>query len=109
MCIRDRASSGPHARTEVGRDVLETTRRQLLRALETNPASARTCAMLLVTCYRLGRLDALMQALRQARHHGISAEQMRGVPRCEQMVREEREQCRLPLELHSEFMEYFGS
>ena len=104
-----KAASGPHARTEVGRDVLETTRRQLLRALETNPASARTCAMLLVTCYRLGRVDSLMQALRQARHHGISAEQMRGVPRCEQMVREEREQCRLPLELHSEFMEYFGS
>ena len=103
------ASSGPHARTEVGRDVLETTRRQLLRALETDPTSARTCAMLLVTCYRLGRVDSLMQALRQARHHGISAEQMRGVPRCEQMVREERERHRLPLGLRSEFMAYFES
>ncbi len=107
--IQGLASSGPHARTEVGRDVLETTRRQLLRALETDPTSARTCAMLLVTCYRLGRVDSLMQALRQARHHSLSAEQMRGVPRCDQMVREEREQCRLPLELHGEFMDYFES
>ncbi len=104
-----KSSSGPRARTEVGQDVLETTRRQLLRALEIDPTSARTCAMLLVTCYRLGRLDALMQALRQARHHGISAEQMRGVPRCEQMVREERERHRLPLGLRSEFMAYFES
>ncbi|NTW86253.1 MAG: serine/threonine protein kinase [Holophagaceae bacterium] len=102
-----KAGSGPHARTEVGQDVLETTRRQLLRALETDPSSARTHAMLLVTCYRLGRLDAVMQALRQARHHGIAAVQLRMLPRCDQLVREERERCRLPLELHGEFMAYF--
>ncbi len=104
-----KSGSGPRARTEVGQDVLETTRRQLLRALETDPTSARTCAMLLVTCYRLGRLDALMQALRHGRHHGIQPGQLRAVPRCEQMVRDEMAQCRLPLELHGEFMAYFES
>ena len=102
-----KSGSGPRARTEVGQDVLETTRRQLLRALETDPTSARTCAMLLVTCYRLGRLDALMQSLRHARHHGVPAGQLRTVPRCEQMVQDEMAHCRLPLELHGEFMAYF--
>ena len=102
-----KSGSGPRARTEVGQDFLETTRRQLLRALETDPTSARTCAMLLVTCYRLGRLDALMQSLRHARHHGVPAGQLRTVPRCEQMVQDEMAHCRLPLELHGEFMAYF--
>jgi len=101
------ATSGPHARSEVWRDVLETTRRQLLQALELDPGNAGTCAMLLVTCYRLGRTDALIQVLRHARGQGLPAADLRAQSRCDQMVREEREQCRLPLELHGEFMAYF--
>ena len=89
------------------RDVLETTRRQLLQALELDPGNAGTCAMLLVTCYRLGRTDALIQVLRHARGQGLPAADLRAQSRCDQMVREEREQCRLPLELHGEFMAYF--
>ena len=68
----------------------------------------QTLALLLVAHYRLERMDALMQTLRQARDQGISAAELKAVPRCQQMVQEEMEVCRLPLELHGEFMDYLG-
>jgi serine/threonine protein kinase len=100
--------TGQHGRTEVRNDVLETTKHQLLQALEIDPTNAKTHAMLLVTDYRLGRLDAVMQTLRQARNRGIMGSELRSVPRCKQLVTEEMNACRLPLDLHSEFMEYLG-
>lgn len=93
---------------EVRKDILETTRHQLLQALEIDPDNAKAHAMLLVTHYRLGRMDALMQTLRQARNRGIPTAGLRAVPRCLQMVLEEMQTCRLPLDLHGEFMEYLG-
>ena len=96
-------------REEVRKDVLETTRHQLIEALEINPDNAKAHAMLLVTHYRLGRMDALMQTLRQARDRGIPTADLKAVPRCHQMVQEEMETCRLPLELHGEFLDYLGS
>jgi serine/threonine protein kinase len=98
----------PSGRAEVSKDILETTRHQLIEALEIDPNNAKTHAMLLVTHYRLGRLDALMQTLRQARSRGIRSADLKAVPRCQQMVIEEMKTCRLPLELHGEFMEYLG-
>jgi len=105
------ASQGvvPSGRDEVRKDVLETTRHQLLQALEIDPDNAKAHAMLLVTHYRLGRMDALMQTLRQARNRGIPTAGLKAVPRCHQMVLEEMQTCRLPLELHGEFMDYLGS
>jgi len=102
------AGSGPHGRTEVRRDVLETTRHQLLQALELDPTNSKAYAMLLVTHYRLGRLDAVMQTLRQARSRGIAPAELRSVPRFSQVVQEEMVNCRLPLDQHGEFMEYLG-
>jgi serine/threonine-protein kinase len=102
------SGSGPVARAEVQRDVLETTRRQLLQALEIDPANAKAHAMLLVTHYRLGWMDAVMQTLRQARSLGVPPADLRAVPRFEQVAQEETQACRLPLELHAEFMEYLG-
>ncbi len=96
------------AATEVRQDVLETTRLQLLQALELDPSNARTHAMLLVTLYRLGRFDALMQVLRGARQRGISGDALLGLARCRQMVEEEARAGRLPLEQHSEFLDYLG-
>ena len=52
--------------------------------------------------------NAVMQTLRQARHRGISSAELRAVPRCNQVVAEEMQTCRLPLDLHGEFMEYLG-
>jgi hypothetical protein len=101
-------NTGPIGRTEVRKDVLETTRHQLLQALEIDPGNAKAHAMLLVTHYRLGRLDAVMQTLRQARHRGILPSELKAVSRCNQMVKEEMVSCRLPLDLHGEFMEYLG-
>lgn len=98
----------PSGQDEVRKDILETTRHQLLDALVTDPGNARTLALLLVAHYRLERMDALMQTLRQARDQGISAAELKAVPRCQQMVQEEMEVCRLPLELHGEFMDYLG-
>jgi len=99
------ASSG---RAEVRKDVLETTRHQLLQALEIDPANAKAHAMLLVTQYRLGRLDGVMQTLRQARERGIPPGELKAVPRCAQLVQEEGQACRLPLDLHNEFIGYLG-
>lgn len=96
------------AATEVRQDVLETTRLQLLQALELDPSNARTHAMLLVTLYRLGRFDALMQVLRGARQRGISGDALLGLARCRQMVEEEARAGRLPVEQHSEFLDYLG-
>lgn len=109
--------TGSHGRAETGggppssavrRDVLETARVQLQRALDLDPSNARTHALLLVSLYRLGRLDALMQILRAARGRGLPAPALRAVPRCGQVVEEERKSPRLPLDLHREFMDYFG-
>ncbi|MDR3685312.1 MAG: protein kinase [Geothrix sp.] len=98
----------PAGREEVRKDVLETTRHQLIQALEIDPDNARAHAMLLVAHYRLGRMDALMQTLRRARDRDIPAAGLMAVPRCQQMVLEERQAPRLPLELHGEFMDYLG-
>ncbi len=102
------SGTGPYSRAEVQRDILETTKHQLLQALEIDPRNAKAHAMLLVTHYRLGRPEALMQTLRQARSWGILSAELKAVPRCLQMVLEEMQTCRLPLELHGEFMEYLG-
>nr|WP_306672409.1 serine/threonine-protein kinase [Geothrix fuzhouensis] len=96
-------------RAEVRKDVLETTRRQLLQAIKNDPANARAHALLLVTLYRLGWMDAVMQSLRRARNGGIPASNLLAVPRCAQLVDEEARSCRLPLDLHQEFMAYLGS
>jgi hypothetical protein len=102
------SGTGPYGRAEVRQDVLETTKLQLLQALEIDPRNAKAHAMLLVTHYRLGRLDAVMQTVRQARDRGIPPAELRAVPRCNQVVAEELQTCRLPLDLHGEFMEYLG-
>jgi serine/threonine-protein kinase len=102
------SGTGPYGRAEVRKDVLETTRHQLLQALEIDPANAKAHAMLLATHYRLGWMEAVMQTLRQARDRGILPADLKAVPRCEAMVREELLTCRLPLDLHGEFMEYLG-
>ena len=64
--------------------------------------------MLLVTLYHLGWMDAVMQSLRRARDGGIPASVLLEVPRCAQLVDEEEQGCRLPLELHREFMAYLA-
>ena len=102
------SGTGPYGRAEVRQDVLETTKNQLLQALQIDPRNAKAHAMLLVTHYRLGRLDAVMQTLRQARDRGIPSAELRAVPRCNQVVAEEMQTCRLPLDMHGEFMEYLG-
>ncbi|MCM2250094.1 MAG: protein kinase [Geothrix sp.] len=99
---------GASGRAEVRKDILETTRRQLLQAIEIDPDNARAHAMLLATHYQLGWMDAVMQTLRLARSRGIQAAELRAVPRCELLLSEEEQACRLPLELHSEFMQYLG-
>jgi eukaryotic-like serine/threonine-protein kinase len=102
------SGTGAFGRAEVRKDILETTRHQLLQALEIDPRNAKAHAMLLVTHYRLGQVDALVQTLRQARSRGIPSADLRAVARCHQMVVEEMQTCRLPLESHGEFMEYLG-
>jgi hypothetical protein len=102
------ADEGASSRAEVRKDILETTRRQLLQAIEIDPDNARAHAMLLATHYQLGWMDAVMQTLRLARSRGIQAAELRAVPRCEQLLGEEEQACRLPLDLHSEFMQYLG-
>ena len=103
-----RPEEDPFSRAEVRKDVLETTRRQLLQALAIDPGNAKAHAMLLVTLYRLGWMDAVMQSLRRARDGGIPAAVLLAVPRCAQLVEEEAGNCRMPLELHREFMAYLG-
>ena len=109
--------TGAHGRAETGagppspavrRDVLETARIQLQRALELDPSNVRAHALMLVSLYRLGRMDALMQILRAARDRGMAPQALRSVPRCGQLVEEERQSPRLPLALHAEFMAYLG-
>jgi hypothetical protein len=100
--------TGPQRTADVRKDVLETTRKQLLQALEIDPRNVKAYGMLLVTHYRLGWMDAVMHTLRHARERGISADEMKRVSRCEQVVKEEMQTYRLPMELHSEFMEFFG-
>jgi len=102
------AAAAQQSAAEVRKDVLETTRHQLLHALELDPANAKAHAMLLVTLYRLGRGDAVMQALRGARQLGVAAGDLRAVPRCLQIIEEEMRACRLPFDQHAEFMEYLG-
>ncbi|GLH73536.1 hypothetical protein GETHLI_20380 [Geothrix limicola] len=102
------SGAGASGRTEVRKDVLETTRRQLLQALEIDPTNGKTYGMLIVTHYRLGWMDAVMQTLRHARERGIPSSELRAVIRCKQVVTEEMQNCRLPLDLHNEFMEYLG-
>ena len=98
-----------HGRAEVRKDVLEAARRQLLQAIEIDPGHVQAQAMLLATLYRLGQTEALMQGLRRVRDRGIPATALKRLPRCAQMVSEEEQVYRLPLELHGEFMAYFGS
>jgi serine/threonine protein kinase len=102
------SGTGPLDRTEVHKDLLETTKRQLLQAIEIGPRNAKAHAMLLVTYYRLGQMEAVMHTLRQARNRGILSADLRTLPRCRQVVMEEIQACRLPLELHAEFMDYLG-
>jgi Tfp pilus assembly protein PilF len=87
---------------------METTQHQLLQALEIDPNNAKAHAMLLVIHYRLGRVDELMQTLRQARSRGIPAAELKAMSRCQQMVQEESTARRLPAELHGEFMDYWA-
>ncbi|HEX7554121.1 MAG TPA: serine/threonine-protein kinase [Geothrix sp.] len=100
--------TGPLRMAEVRKDVLETTRKQLLQALEIDPRNVKAHGMLLVTQYRLGMLDAVMHTLRHARERGITAEELMRVSRCEQVVNDEMQSYRLPMEHHSEFMNFFG-
>ncbi len=100
--------TGPVARAEVQKDVLETTRLQLIQALELDPRNVKAHALLLATDYRLGRTEAVMRTLRQARDMGLPPAELKAVPRCKQVVQEEMQNCRLPLDLHGEFMEYLG-
>ena len=88
--------------------MLETTRKQLIQALEIDPRNVKAYGMLLVTHYRLGMMDLVMHTLRRARERGITAEELRDVARCEQVVNEEMQSYRLPMEHHSEFMNFFG-
>ena len=106
---RTRARTEAPGRAEVRADVLETTRRQLLQAIDLDPANARAHAMLLVTHYQLGRMDAVMQTLRQARDRGIPSSALRAVPRCGQVVAEEQQARRLSPPLHREFLAYLGA
>ena len=103
------AAAAQHSAAEVRKDVLETTRLQLLHALELDPANARTHAMLMATLYRLGRWDAVMQVLRAARNRGVAGRELRAVPRCLQMIDEELRAGRLPFDQHAEFMEYLSA
>jgi serine/threonine-protein kinase len=98
----------PSGRAGVRRDIMETTQHQLLQALEIDPNNAKAHAMLLVIHYRLGRVDALMQTLRQAQSRGILPADLKVMPRCQQMVQEESTAQRLPAELHGEFMHYWA-
>lgn len=104
---REAASS--HNQAEVRTDVLETTRRHLLQAIELDPANAGAHALLLVTLYRLGRMELVMATLRQARERGIPASALRATVRCAQLVAEEARACRLPMQQHGEFMEYLAT
>ena len=103
------SAAAQHSAAEVREDVLETTRIQLLHALELDPANAKAHAMLLVTLYRLGRGDAVMQALRGAQQLGVTSRDLRATPRCLQMIEEELRTGRLPFHQHAEFMEYLGA
>jgi len=85
-----------------------TSRHQLLQALEMDSANPRILALLLATHYRLGWPDAVMQTLRQAQSLGISSRSLQAVPRCAQVIQEEAQACRLPMEHHGEFMDYLG-
>ncbi len=101
-------ASPPRQQAEVRRDLLMTSRHQLLQALEMDSANARILALLLATHYRLGWPDAVMQTLRQAQSLGIPARSLQAVPRCAQVIQEEAQACRLPMDHHGEFMEYLG-
>jgi serine/threonine-protein kinase len=100
--------TGPQRMADVRKDVLETTRKQLLQALEIDPRNVKAYGMLLVTHYRLGWMDAVMHTLRHARERGITADELKRVSRCELVVKEEMQTYRMPMELHGEFMEFFG-
>ena len=102
------ASEQPSGRSEVRRDLLETTRTQLMQALEIDPTNPRVHALLLVTLYQLGLLESVIWILRSARDKGIPAQELLAVPRCEQVVQEEARCVRLTLRAHGEFMEFFG-
>jgi serine/threonine-protein kinase len=108
--LREAGTRGtsPIARAEVRQDLLETTKHQLLETLKVDPTNVKATAMLLVTHYRLGELEAVMDTLRQARKLGLRAVDLRAVPRCDQVVNEEAQAGRLPLDLHGEFMAYLG-
>jgi serine/threonine-protein kinase len=100
--------AAPAGGADVRRDVLETTRRQLQQSLEIDPGNPRTLGMLLVTFYRLGRMGAVIQCLRQAQERGVTASALKALPRVAQMVAEEQQRCLLPLDLHQEFMGFMG-
>jgi len=100
-------SEQPSGRSEVRRDLLETTRAQLMQALEIDPTNPRVHALLLVTLYQLGLLESVIWIIRSAREKGLSAQDLLAVPRCEQVVQEEVRAARLSHKAHAEFMEFF--
>jgi len=100
-------SEQPSGRSEVRRDLLETTRAQLMQALEIDPTNPRVHALLMVTLYQLGLLESVIWIIRSAREKGLSAQDLLAVPRCEQVVQEEVRAARLSHKAHAEFMEFF--
>ena len=103
------AASALQSAAEVRSDVLETTRLQLLHALDLDPANPRAHAMRLVTLYRLGWWEAFLGATREARERGVAVAQLWAVPRFRQMVEEERQVRRLPFGLRAECLDYLGT
>ena len=104
-----RLETGPaRVPAQVQRDLLETTRQQLLRALEGDPANPRILGLLLATHYRMGWPEGVRQTLEEVRRRGIPARLLEAVPRCAEVVREEARARRLPPELHEAFLAQLG-
>lgn len=110
---REERPSDPARRADVGlarvpvqvqRDLLETTRQQLLRALEVDPANPRILGLLLATHYRMGWPEAVRQTLDEVRRLGLPGRSLLEVPRCAEAAREEARARRLPPELHEAFL-----
>ncbi len=104
----DAAPSHPLGRSEVRREVLEATLHQLLQALELDPGNVKALALLLVTHYGLGQMEAVLQTLRRARELGVTPGQLRAVPRCQRLAQEEGKTRRLSPEQHKAFMALLG-
>ena len=101
---RPAGPAAPRVSAQVQRDLLDTTRQQLLRALEGDPANPRILGLLLATHYRMGWPEAVRQTLDEVRRLGVPGRLLRGVPRCGEVAREEARTRRLPPELHQAFL-----